>query len=72
MKKDSILRAFASLILLCGSSNLGAVTFHKFVALGDSLPAGFSRRLPHRSKSGAERLVPDRDRRLGSPISSSL
>ena len=40
MKKDAILRAFASLILLCGSSNLGAVTFHKFVALGDSLPAG--------------------------------
>jgi hypothetical protein len=40
MKKDAILRAFASLILLCGSSNLGAVEFHKFVALGDSLPAG--------------------------------
>src|SRR5262245_604823 len=40
MKKDAILRALASLILLCGSSNLGAVEFHKLVALGDSLPAG--------------------------------
>jgi hypothetical protein len=41
MKKDAILRAFA-ILLLCGSSNLGAVTFHKFVAVGDSLPAGHS------------------------------
>jgi len=40
MKKDAILRAFAILILLCGSSNLSAVTFSKFVAVGDSLPAG--------------------------------
>ena len=42
MKKDAVLRAFTSLMLLCGSANLGAVTFQKFVAVGDSLPAGHS------------------------------
>jgi hypothetical protein len=43
MKKDAVLRAFAgfaSLVLLSESPSLAAVTFHKFVAVGDSLPAG--------------------------------
>ncbi|HMF09602.1 MAG TPA: SGNH/GDSL hydrolase family protein [Thermoanaerobaculia bacterium] len=43
MKKDDVLRAlgFAGLVLLGGSSSLpAATTFHKFVAVGDSLPAG--------------------------------
>ncbi|HKD10918.1 MAG TPA: SGNH/GDSL hydrolase family protein [Thermoanaerobaculia bacterium] len=43
MKKDAVLRALgiAGLVLLCGSWSLpAATTFHKLVAVGDSLPAG--------------------------------
>lgn len=43
MKKDAVLRAFAgfaSLVLLSGAPRVAAVTFNKFVAVGDSLPAG--------------------------------
>jgi hypothetical protein len=43
MKKSATLRlcaAFAGLLLLAGSPLPAAATFHKFVAVGDSLPAG--------------------------------
>ena len=43
MTKNALLRAcaaFAGFVLLSGSPPLAAVTFQKFVAVGDSLPAG--------------------------------